>query len=515
MHWPGNINQMNSAPSTLWELLQLAPDDSIAIVSPETGITLTYGELRTQVRAAADVFASAGIRPGDRVAIALPNGIPVLICFLAASIAGTAAPLNLAYRHDEFVFYLGDTQAKLLIVPEEGGDVARTAAGDAIPVLTASLTASLSGGTLVLAGAPAPSATAADPTPEQFALILHTSGSTGRPKRVPIPHRNLAVSAANIAAHYELTAQDVSLCVMPLFHVHGLVASVLATLYSGGRIIVPGKFNALSFWRTVRDFGATWYSAVPTIHQVLLTRAGGQRPDGAQSLRFIRSCSAPLSAVHMGQMEEVFGVPVLEAYGMTEAAHQMASNPLPPHARKPGTVGRATGMDIGIMDTEGNIQPSGTAGEVVIRGASVVTGYENNPEANETSFVNGWFRTGDQGIIDEGGYLKLVGRLKEMINRAGEKISPLELDDFLATHPAVAEAVCFGVPHPSLGEEVAAAVTLKPDATATEAELIAYCKERLADFKRPRKIHIVDVIPRTATGKIQRRVVAAAFTPAS
>ena len=497
-------------PSTLWQLLQLAPADSIAVVSPESGTTLTYGELRSQVRATADVFASAGIKPGDRVAIALPNGIPVLICFLAASVAGTAAPLNLAYRHDEFVFYLDDTKAKLLVVPVEGGDVARAAAGDSIPVLTASM----NGKSLSFAGAPDVTLHAADPSPDQFALILHTSGSTGRPKRVPIPHLNLAVSAANIAAHYKLTAADASLCVMPLFHVHGLVASVLSTLYSGGRVIVPGKFNALSFWRTVRDFGVTWYSAVPTMHQVLLARAGSQRPDGAESLRFIRSCSAALSPAHMEQIETVFGVPVLEAYGMTEAAHQMASNPLPPAPRKPGTVGCATGIDVGIMDADGNLQPTGTPGEVVIRGESVVTGYENNPEANATSFVNGWFRTGDQGVIDDAGYLKLVGRLKEMINRAGEKISPLELDDFLVSHPAIAEAVCFGVPHPTLGEEVAAAVTLKPDATATEAELIAFCKQHLADFKRPRKIHIVESIPRTATGKLQRRIVAAAFTPA-
>ena len=494
-------------PNTLWELLQLAPGDAVAVVAPETGTTLTYDDLRQQARDAAAVFASAGIKPGDRVAIALPNGIPVLVCFLAASFAGTAAPLNLAYRYDEFVFYLDDTQAKLLIVPPEGGEAAVEAARAAgIPVYTANMVdGALTFGD-VKTGAESPV-----PTPDQIALILHTSGSTGRPKRVPIPHRNLAVSAANIAAHYQLTPNDVSLCVMPLFHVHGLVASVLATLCSGGRIVVPGKFNALSFWRTVRDQNVTWYSAVPTIHQVLLARAGGERPQGAEGLRFIRSCSAALSPDHMDQMEKVFGVPVLEAYGMTEASHQMASNPLPPHPRKPGSVGIATGIDVGIMDAEGNIQPSGTPGEVVIRGDSVVKGYENNPEANATSFVNGWFRTGDQGIIDEAGYLRLIGRLKEMINRGGEKISPLELDQVLAMHPAVAEAVCFGVPHKSWGEEVAAAVTLKPDMTSTEAELLDFCKERLADFKRPKKIHIVEAIPRTATGKIQRRVVAAAF----
>ena len=494
------------SPSTLWELLQIAPGNSTAVVAPETGISLTYDDLRKQVRHAADVFASAGIRPGDRVAISLPNGVPVLVSFLAAAIAGTAAPLNPAYRYDEFVFYLDDTKAKLLIVPDEGGsqqceDAKKAAEAAGIPVYTVSMIESAE-----------PTTKAVDPTPEQIALILHTSGSTGRPKRVPLPHSNLATSAANIAAHYKLTREDVSLCVMPLFHVHGLVASVLATLYSGGRIVVPGKFNALSFWRTVRDHNVSWYSAVPTIHQTLLARAGGKRPEGAASLRFIRSCSAALSAEHMNQMEETFGVPVLEAYGMTEASHQMASSPLPPHARKPGSVGIPTGIDVGIMDTEGNLLPPETAGEIVIRGKSVVDGYENNPEANATSFTNGWFRTGDQGILDSEGYLRLVGRLKEMINRGGEKISPRELDEVLMTHPAVAEAVCFGVPHSSWGEEVAGAVTLHPEAAATEAELLAFCRERLADFKRPKKIHIVDSIPRTATGKIQRRIVAAAFT---
>ncbi|HYA17118.1 MAG TPA: acyl--CoA ligase [Bryobacteraceae bacterium] len=500
-------------PETLRELLQIAPGDAVAVVAPETGLTLTYDDLRREAQAAAAVFASAGIKPGDRVAIALPNGIPVLVCFLAASFAGTAAPLNLAYRQDEFTFYLDDTNAKLLLVPPEGGEAAVAAANAAgIPVFVVN---TVEGRVIFTDGktgaTPPASAPSPVPTPDQIALILHTSGSTGRPKRVPIPHRNLAVSAGNIAAHYQLTPNDVSLCVMPLFHVHGLVASVLATLYSGGRIIVPGKFNALSFWRTVRDHHVTWYSAVPTIHQVLLARAGGERPQGAESLRFIRSCSAALSPEHMQQMEQVFGAPVLEAYGMTEASHQMASNPLPPKERKPGSVGIATGIDVGIMDAEGNLQPAGTPGEVVIRGASVVKGYENNPEANASSFTNGWFRTGDQGVIDEAGYLRLIGRLKEMINRGGEKISPRELDEVLASHPAVAEAVCFGVPHPSWGEEVAAAVTLKPDMTATEAELLAFCRERLADFKRPKKIHIVEQIPRTATGKIQRRAVAAVF----
>jgi acyl-CoA synthetase (AMP-forming)/AMP-acid ligase II len=297
---------------------------------------------------------------------------------------------------------------------------------------------------------------------------------------------------------------------MPLFHFHGLVASTLATLATGGTDVVPTKFNPRSIWATAQEFGATWYSAVPTLHTILLARAEpGVKPAGADGLRFIRSCSAALAPQLMSDLEAAFGAPVLEAYGMTEASHQMASNPLPPAARKPGSVGPGTGVGIAILDEAGRHLDVGERGEVCIKGPNVMRGYDNNPEANATAFSDGWFRTGDQGYLDTEGYLTLSGRLKEMINRGGEKISPREIDEVLLTHPAVAEAVCFGVSHPTWGEEVAAAVTLS--APATEAELIAYCRERPADFKRPKKIHVTDAIPRTATGKIQRRIVAQAF----
>jgi acyl-CoA synthetase (AMP-forming)/AMP-acid ligase II len=347
------------------------------------------------------------------------------------------------------------------------------------------------------------------PKPNDVALILHTSGTTSRPKRVPLSHANLMTSARNVAETYKLTAEDVSLCVMPLFHVHGLVASTLATLLTGGTVVVPPKFNPLSFWATVRDQRVSWYSAVPTIHQVLLSRSKGKRPSGAENLRFVRSCSAALAPQTMADVEERFGAPMLEAYGMTEAAHQMASNPLPPAARKPGSVGCGTAVDIGILNEAGELLPAGSTGEVSIKGPNVFGGYEGNAEANATSFSNGWFRTGDQGFLDNEGYLMLVGRIKELINRGGEKISPREIDEALLTHSAVAEAVCFGIPDRVYGEEVAAAVVLS--SSASEAELMAHCRSSLADFKCPKAIYIVAAIPRTATGKIQRRNVAAAI----
>jgi acyl-CoA synthetase (AMP-forming)/AMP-acid ligase II len=495
---------------TLLEVIQQAPGSATAVILPEQGIKVNYSQLREQVQSVADSFASAGIAPGDRVAMSLPNGLDTIVCFLAASIAGTAAPLNPGYRYDEFLFYLEDTNAKLLVVPPQGADEARRAAAERkVAVITAEVTAD---GKVHLSPS-AKGKTAAPPDPDAIALVLHTSGSTGRPKRVPLRHRNLAVSSQNIVGTYDLGANDVALVAMPLFHVHGLVASTLSTMRSGGSVVVPSKFNPLSFWRTVRDHRATWYSAVPTIHSLLLSRAGNERPAGAENLRFIRSCSAPLSPEMMAGLENAFGAPVLEAYGMTEASHQMCSNPLPPKARKPGHVGPGTGVKVGIMDAAGDLLPSGTAGEVVIQGPNVIDGYENNPEANKTSFTNGWFRTGDQGILDSDGYLQLVARIKELINRGGEKISPREIDEVLLTHPAISEAVCFGVPHPTWGEEVAAAIVLK--GTASEGDVLAFCKERLADFKRPKKIHIVETIPRTATGKIQRKAVAAAFSGAS
>ena len=495
--------------TTLLGLMASNPAEQTASILPEQNLRITYGGLRKQVTDFAEALAAHGIGRGDRVGMALPNGLPTIVAFLAAGEVGTAAPLNPAYKEDEFKFYLEDTSAKVLLLPPAGADDARRAAAASnVPVLTVDIDAN---GTVTLDGKTGGKPYAA-PGIDDVALILHTSGSTGRPKRVPLKHKNLSISARNVAESYALTSDDVSMCVMPLFHVHGLVASTLGTLATGGAVIVPGKFNPLSFWNVVRDHGATWYSAVPTMHQLLLARAkAGSRPPGAENLRFIRSCSASLPPQVMHDLEAAFGAPVLEAYGMTEAAHQMASNPLPPAARIPGSVGRGTDVQISIMDSEGRHLPPGERGEVVIKGPNVTGGYENNPEANATSFVDGWFRTGDQGVLDENGYLTLTGRLKEMINRGGEKISPREIDEVLLGHPKVAEAVAFGVPHAAWGEEVAAAVTLNGE--ATEAELLAYCKERLADFKRPKQIHITSAIPRTATGKIQRRVVAQAFAP--
>jgi acyl-CoA synthetase (AMP-forming)/AMP-acid ligase II len=493
------------AVETLLDVLHFA-DSHKAVVLPELDLNLTYDSLRQQVLAMADALASAGIQRGDRVAIALPNGLRAMVSFLAASIAGTAAPLNPAYPYEEFLFFLRDTNARLLLCPPAEAEYARSAASDlGIPVFSVEMT---NDGKAQLKDAPS-GVKATPPSPDDIALILHTSGSTGRPKRVPLRHFNLAVSAANIANAYTLSEEDVSLCIMPLYHIHGIMASTMATLLSGGTTVLPAKFNPLAFWRLVREHRVTWFSGVPTMHKLILARTR-EKPSDSRSLRFIRSCSAPFSAETIHQMEEMFGVPFVEAYGMTEASHQMTSNPLPPRHRKAGSVGVGTGIRISVMDVQGNHLATDQRGEIVIQGANVFRGYENNPEANARCFTNGWFRTGDQGFLDTDCYLHLTGRIKDIIIRGGENIAPHEIDEILLKHPAIAGAVTFGYMHPTLGEEVAAAVVLHNPGCETESSLIKYCRDHMAEYKSPKKIYFVESIPTTGTGKIRRRAVASA-----
>lgn len=486
---------------TLLDLF-IGEEEHPALVAPDRP-TLSYKKLKQQIVDLAAQLNQLGIGRGDRIAIAMPNGPEMIVTFLAAAMCGTAAPLNPKYSQAEFAFYYEDLNASALIILDEGVAAAKEALTDNMLLVQAKLQPQGLSFSLQ-SGSKRDARSTELAQSEDIAMILHTSGTTSRPKRVPIKHRNLAASAANIIGTYNLTAQDRALCVMPLFHVHGLVASMLSTLSSGGTVIVPvGGFNALEFWKLLAEFQPTWYSAVPTMHQLLLARASRNQEAIAKSkLRFIRSSSSSLPTVVLENLEKTFNAPVLEAYSMTEASHQMTSNPLPPAQRKPGTVGYGFGVEINIMDEAGNLLEKGQLGEVVVKAPNVVDGYENNPQANAKAFTNGWFRTGDQGIIDESGYLSLTGRLKELINRGGEKISPLEVDNVILRHPAVEEVLSFAAPHKTLGEDVHAAVVLKD--TINEKELKQYCSQYLADFKVPRKFHFLETLPRGATGKPQR-----------
>ncbi|MET3132041.1 acyl-CoA synthetase (AMP-forming)/AMP-acid ligase II [Oxalobacteraceae bacterium GrIS 1.11] len=494
---------------SLNELIDAGLDDAVALAGVVAGAApLHYAALRELTRRTGVALNRAGIGRNDRVAIVLPNGPEMAASFIAVACAATCAPLNPAYRADEFEFYLSDLHAKALIV-ERGSQSAAIAVAQKLGVAIIELCPDpqLGAGAFILDTGELSGianltgmAQAGD-----IGLILHTSGTTSRPKIVPLTHGNLCNSARNVAHTTQFTAADKGLNIMPLFHIHGLIAGILAPLSRGGSVACSPGFNALKFFGWLDEVSPTWYTAVPTMHQAILSRAGQNAAVIARAkLRFIRSSSASLPTRVLAELEEVFRAPVIEAYGMTEAAHQMACNPLPPARRKPGTVGLAGGPEVAIMDADGALLAAGAIGEIVVRGDNITPGYENNPQANAQAFCHGWFRTGDQGQMDADGYLSLTGRLKEIINRGGEKISPLEVDEVLMAHPAVAQVVTFAIPDDKLGEEVGAVVVLREAMTATEREIRDFAGEKLASYKVPKKVLFMDEIPKGATGKLQR-----------
>lgn len=441
----------------------------------------------------------------DVVAVVMPNGPQMATAFLGVSAAASCAPLNPAYTADEFAFYLSDLPAKALLIASTLDSPARKVARECgIPILEATWNGNDAAGLFSLEGASDDSNGDFDvPADHDIALVLHTSGTTSRPKMVPLTHANLCASARNIARTLALTRDDRCLNVMPLFHIHGLVGALLSSLAAGGSVVCTPGFTGARFFDWLERFEPTWYTAVPTMHRRVLSRAVKHK-SAANSLRFIRSSSAALPRATRKELEEILHAPVIEAYGMTEAAHQIASNPLPPRVRKDGTVGMPAGPEVAVLDAEGQPTSIGVRGEVAIRGLNVTQGYVRNPDANAAAFADGWLRTGDEGVLDEDGYLTILGRLKEVINRGGEKISPLEVDDALMSHPAVEHAITFPAPHASLGEEVAAAVVLRPDMSVSERQLREFVGTRLAHFKVPKRVVFVDSIPLGPTGKPQR-----------
>jgi acyl-CoA synthetase (AMP-forming)/AMP-acid ligase II len=496
--------------SNLYELLQVSDDSRVAI-SAIGRPPLNYGQLRNQVSNIGVALNAIGTSRNDRIAIVLPNGPEMAVAFVSVAAYATAAPLNPAYTHDEFEFYISDLDAKALIVEKGSNSPAvKVAQAHNIPTVELAMQPELPAGELTLEVFECDRRNTSKNLqlagPEDIALVLHTSGTTSRPKIVPLSHRNVGASATNIKSTLRLEQDDVCLNIMPLFHIHGLMASVLATLASGASVCCAPPFDALRFYSWLKEANPTWYTAVPTMHQAILSRAKHNEGIIEKSrLRFIRSSSSPLPPQVLHQLEKTFDVPVVEAYAMTEAAHQMTCNDLPPGVRKPGTVGRAAGPEVAIMDeSAADLLPKGQTGEIVIRGQNVTPGYENNPSANTDAFVDGWFRTGDQGFLDDDGYLTITGRLKEIINRGGEKISPREVDDVLMEHGSIQQAVTFAVPHRTLGEDIVAAIVLKDGQSADATVIRSFASERLAAFKVPRKILILDEIPKGATGKVQR-----------
>lgn len=497
-------NEVQSIPCLMKLQSELSPD-SIAITAPGR-IPLSYQRLYEHILHCGGVLNVMGIGRNNRVAIVLPNGPEMAVTFAAVASIATTAPLNPNYLANEFDFYLRDMNAKALVVQagidSPSIDVARKLGIRVIvvsPLLEAEAGLFTIEGEECLHGAQNELA-----HPDDTALVLYTSGTTSKPKLVPLTHIHLYHSSHAVGATLGLTASDRCLNVMPLFHSHGLVDGLLSSLAVGASVVCTPGFYSPKFFEWMRLFSPTWYTAVPSIHQTILTRAALNSETVKECpLRLIRSCSSSLPPQVMLELEKIFNAPVIEAYGMTEA-DQIASNPLPPYQRKIGSVGLAAGPEVAIMDEQENLLMAEEVGEIVIRGVNVMQGYENNPQANQSAFAKGWFRTGDQGFLDSDGYLFITGRLKEIINRGGEKISPREVDEVLMNHPSVAQAVAFAVPDTNLGEEIVAAVVLHDGSTATEREIREFASTRLVTFKIPKHVLIVPDIPKGSTGKIQR-----------
>jgi acyl-CoA synthetase (AMP-forming)/AMP-acid ligase II/acetyltransferase-like isoleucine patch superfamily enzyme/acyl carrier protein len=503
----GQARRRSTAPSihALLTFQAMARPEAIAIMAPGRR-PLTYRHLLGRVEATVAALRGYGLGRDDRVAVVLPNGPDMAVAFAGVAAGATCAPLNPAYRANEFEFYLTDLGAKALLVGSELDSPAREVAGrHGIPILELKPDPEGAAGVFRLPETATTPSTVSFAAPGDTALVLHTSGTTARPKIVPLTQESICSSGHSVSSSLLLTEADRCLNVMPLFHIHGLIGAFLSSLTAGASVVATPGFTTKRFFEWLDAFQPTWYTAVPAMHQAVLARAAANREILARRpLRFVRSCSAALPKRVMSELEASLGTQVIEAYGMTEASHQITSNPLVPLTRKPGSVGVATGSEVAIMDASGTLLSIGEIGEVVLRGPGLMRGYEGNPAATAAAFTNGWFRTGDQGRLDTEGYLFLTGRLKEIINRGGEKIAPREIDEVLAQHPAVSQAIAFAVPHPTLGEDLAAAVVLKEGAAVTEKDLRDYAAGRLADFKVPKRLLIVDKIPTGPTGKLQR-----------
>lgn len=495
---------------TVFDMLARRGGELVALSTPGR-CDQSYKGLRKQAQQTVALLNEIGVKRNDRVAIALPNGPDLAAAFVAVASGATAVPLNPASRQDEFSRYLSGLAASALVIARGSrSSVLAVAAERRIPIIELVSKPEAPSGTFELMAADTSRARTAPAhggvaKPTDVCMVLSTSGTVTRPKVVPLSQSNVCASARHICAAFRLVENDSCLNIMPLFHVHGLVAAVLASLYAGARVICTPGFNALKFFSWLKETRPTWYTAAPAMHQAILARAKHNETIVRRSrLRFIRSASASLPPHVMTDLERTFGCPVIDSYALTEAATQVTANPLPPGNRKPGSVGPPAGPEVAVADAAGRIVPSGKEGEIVIRGPNVIRRYDNNPTADAECFIDGWLRTGDRGWFDEDNYLWITGRLKEMINRGGKKVSPFEVEAVLIEHTAVAQAVAFAIPHHSLGEDVAAAVVLREGATACASELRDFAADRLSGSKVPRKILLLDEIPKSSTGKIQR-----------
>ena len=486
---------------------------SACALKTASGQQLTYTQLHERVSGLVEQLRAFGIQRHTRVGIVLPNGMDMSVVLLATTSACIAAPLNPLFKEQEFQSYFDEIEIDCIITTAADSFAKSVAKQAGMPVLELSwdgtaLQASPSAPNIFSAGAPERDALS-EIDPDAKALVLLTSGSTGRSKRVPLTHRNLCASAADVCRSLLLQPTDICLSMWEQFHIGGITDLLLAPLASGGQVICTSGFDAHQFFDVLTQFEPTWFQGVPTTLGELLTVATRKGPLAKSSLRFIRSVAAALPPELMKRVEDVFGVPVVQTYGMTEAAPLIASNPLPPRIRKPGSSGPSCGTEISVRRDDGSEASSNERGQIFIKGENVISGYEKGANGSETAWPDGWFNTGDIGYLDADGYLFLTGRTKQQINRGGEKISPDEVEEALLAHPDVAEAAAFSIDHSTLGEDVAAAVVLKPGKSFDPSSIRQLVAERLAHFKVPRSLVQIGSLPRTAIGKVSREALKA------
>jgi acyl-CoA synthetase (AMP-forming)/AMP-acid ligase II len=511
----------------LVEVAATARPEAPALVVTGDCIPISYHDLVRLVGDLAGQLGRAGLRAGDRVGLRAGSNAEFVVGLLGASRADLiVVPLDPALPVGEQRLRSQAVGARVVLVDGEAPDERESTLGW-WPITVTVGAGSVPAVHLDATTAPeAPGAAGQGvSTPEGLryddAMIMFTGGTTGVPKMVPWTHANMANSVRTIVAGYGLGPDDATVAVMPLYHGHGLLAALLATLASGGAVLLParGRFSAHTFWDDIGAVRATWYTAVPTIHQILLERAATDRlENGRAALRFIRSCSAPLTPETAQALNDTFSAPVVCAFGMTEATHQVASTGIDQRenpAETPGLVGRSTGPEIRIAGTEGQPLPADAVGEVWLRGPTVVRGYLGDPAITAANFTDGWLRTGDLGSLSPQGDLRIRGRIKELINRGGEKISPERVEAVLASHPGVLQVAVFGVPDKMYGETVAAVIVPRGSAAPTPDELAAFCRGRLAPFEVPTTFHQASTLPHTAKGSLDRRAVAQQFGPAA
>ncbi len=491
---------------------------SISFFQEADSRRFTYAEFAAAVDRAARLLTAKGVGKGDVVSLLMPNGVEYIVAYFACwQIGALAGPVNSLLKEQEISFVLSDSETKTLLVHS-----------DFLPTID-SIRSELPGLREVV---PFDDEAAAgkefkddvntanlglsDINRDSDAIIIYTSGTTGKPKGCLLTHGNLIANARQISEWLGFTKDDRLLTIMPLFHMNAVSVTTMSALYAGGSTVVSPKFSASRFWKIISDYEITSFGSVATMLSMLLTTYPEGVPKDLQTeqLRFAMCGSAPVPAEVMKRFEKTFNCLVIEGYGLSESTCRSTFNP-PDQERRPGSCGKPIGNEMRVVDEEDREVTDGELGEIVLRGENILKGYYRNPEATATAFRNGWFHTGDIGYRDKDGFFYIVDRKSDMIIRGGENIYPREIDEVLYQHPSVASAAAVGVPDQLYGEEVAAFIVLREGREATEEEIIAFCRARLADYKCPKTVRFVSEIPKGPTGKLLKRELVSRFKTAS